>query len=163
MIIVMVRGIVGIVVIAFGLMFIVRPWKAHFAQKRLASEGVRATATVTGRDIEKRASRDSQGGLRTYYIIQYTFETETGRPIECKRGIDKEKWDNLFAGSKIEVIYDSDDPENQFPVGQATMSSLTMPMIIVTSFGMLVVALGVLVILWPLIARAVQKRREDPV
>ena len=162
----MIKAIVGIAVIAFGLAFAVIPWKWHLAGKKLTSEGARAIATVTARDIQKQANTTGGGqrrGKRTYYILDYVFETEDGRSVTCKRGVRKEKWDSLAVGSTIEVVYDRGDPEKGFPVGEAPAAGATLPMAMAV-FGVLTVAMGAAIMLWPALARATGKtdQRSSP-
>jgi len=143
MVVRMVRGIFGGLCIVFGLMFIGNPWKPYLEQKKLANEGVRTTAKVTGKKIWQR--HDGPDG----YSITYTFKPEGRAAVTVSKGVKRKTFGRVYRGSPIEVIYDKDDPQKGYPVGEKPHAMNVIGPFIGAAFGMVWIAIGAAIIFVP--------------
>ena len=85
-----------------------------FSEQRFEAEGVKASATLTGKNVETNRSRDRETNRITEtqsYYLHYSFETKEGRKIEAKDTVAKERWEELAEGAAIEIQYLPGAPE----------------------------------------------------
>ena len=137
------RRIIGAVFILLGLLFIVLAWGGHFQSKKVIAKGGRAVAGITDKKIERSrpGAPLSDPAVTIDYNIYYTFRTNDGNKLDGRYGIRKETWDNLKIGDSIEVAYDFDNPNYNFPAGEGTLVSAGMP-VALSVFGLISIFVG---------------------
>lgn len=134
--------IVGIICIGLGLLFIVAAWGGHFQSKKVMDEGGRAAADITDKKISQSVSGTGrQRTTTTDYDVYYVFETENGETVQGRYSIRKDTWDHLDIGDSIEIAYDFEDPNYNFPVGEGSLVSVGMP-IVLSFFGLIPLFIG---------------------
>lgn len=92
-------------------------------ENRILSEGGRAMAEITGKKINKgsRGGRHTRSAA-TYYAIYYRFKDGQGNWVKGKRSwLSAEDgkvliWDKKDMGDAMEVAYDPNFPDKNFPV-----------------------------------------------
>ncbi len=143
---------VGIFIMAFGCLFLFvvffGPGKQYRWQKKMAKDGIRATAEVKALD-RKWTSVSGAEKRQYFYTIEYTFQTESGRTVTGSDSLMEDKWAELGAGvgSTIQVIYDKDDPQSGHPVGWGQGKTEGYLMLILVTFGILAIALGIAIVI----------------
>lgn len=132
--------VIGPIFILFGLLFVILAWGGHFQSKKVMNEGGRAVAKITDKKTERsgRSYKDTGG---TDFNVYYTFETKDGKAMAGLYPIRKERWDSLRTGDSIEVAYDYDNPNYNFPVGEGSLVSAGMP-IALSIFGIISIFVG---------------------
>jgi hypothetical protein len=135
--------IIGTVFILLGLLFIVLAWGGHFQSKKVIDKGSRAVAGITDKKIERSrpGAPLSDPAVSIDYNIYYTFRTNDGKKLDGRYAIRKGTWDNLKIGDSIEVAYDFENPNYNFPVGEGTLVSAGMP-VALSVFGLISIFVG---------------------
>lgn len=136
----------GAALILLGLLFIILAWGGHFQSKRVMHEGGRAVAKVTNKKIERSYAGPRPGITENKpesidYDVYYVFRTKDGKSIDGRYAIRKETWDRLKIGDSIEVAYDLDNPNYNFPAGEGSLVSAGMPLAL-SVFGLIAILLG---------------------
>ena len=140
------RLIAGICAIGLGIFFIITVWGGHFQSKKVINEGGRAIGQV----IDKKISRHRTGTTRhrhyrTDHDVYYNFKTKNGETIKSHYAISKDKWNGLKIGDTIEIAYDLDKPNYNFPLGEGSLVPIGMP-IALSFFGLIPIAIGSILI-----------------
>ncbi len=135
--------IIGTVFILLGLLFIVLAWGGHFQSKKVIDKGGRAVAGITDKKIERSrpGAPLSDPAVSIDFNIYYTFRTNDGKKLDGRYAIRKGTWDNLKIGDSIEVAYDFDNPNYNFPVGEGALVSAGMP-VALSVFGLISILVG---------------------
>lgn len=135
--------IIGTVFALLGLLFIVLAWGGHFQSKKVIDKGSRAVAGITGKKIERSrpGAPLSNPAVSIDFNIYYTFKTNDGKKLDGRYAIRKGTWDNLKIGDSIEIAYDSDNPNYNFPVGEGALVSAGMP-VALSVFGLISILVG---------------------
>ena len=84
------------------------------SERRFEAEGVKTSASVTGKKVETSRSRDSETRRVTEtqsYYLYYVFDTIRGQRVEARDTVEKDRWGELNQGASIEVQYLPDRPE----------------------------------------------------
>ena len=133
----------GAALILLGLLFIVLAWGGHFQSKRVMHEGGRSVTKITDKKIERSrpGAPLSDPAVTIDYNVYYTFETNDGKNIDGRYAIRKGTWDKLKIGDSIEVAYDFNNLDYNFPVGEGSLVSAGMPAAL-SVFGLVAVFVG---------------------
>jgi len=134
------RKTIGIIFVLFGILFIVLAWGGHFQSKKVIDKGGRATAYITDKKIE-RSGRSYKDTGSTDFNVYYTFKSKDGKAMAGRYPIRKETWYSLKTGDSIEVAYDFDNPNYNFPAGEGTLVSAGMP-VALSVFGLISIFVG---------------------
>jgi hypothetical protein len=127
--------IVGVVLIALGLLMALGAWGAYRHDTGIVASGVVAEGTV----VAKRYRPDNPN---EYYWIDYRFPLPDGRTLERSWSVGRKRWDVLKPGDRIPIRYQADDPSRNFPDGSGN-TSLGL-VIFASCFGATFAAAGLL-------------------
>jgi hypothetical protein len=131
--------ILGLVFVLVGLVVIVGSIGAYLKDSSIATQGARATGTIT----EKFAHRPSGKGPK--HRVRYRFSIASGQQFEATSDTyAQEDWERLRVGQPIDIRFDPQDPSRSFPMGQG-FTSMTMT-VFSSVMGLLATALGALML-----------------
>lgn len=102
---------------------------------RLLRAGGRAHGTVI--ECDETAISSGRGPTRRYFLPVVGFTTKRGEEFVYRA--DRGGRVALAKGSRVEILYDPDNPQN---AQLATFRSLWLPASIVSTFGLLFLAMG---------------------
>lgn len=132
---------IGVIFVLLGILFIVLTWGGHVRSKEVMGKGDRAVATVTDKKVERTRAYPADNtsvDLNVYYV----FETKDKKGIKGNYSVrGKETWDKLNIGDSIEVAYDPENPDYNFPAGEGSLVSPGMP-IALSVFGLISILVG---------------------
>jgi hypothetical protein len=133
----------GAALIFLGLLFIVLAWGGHFQSSKVMHEGGRAVARVTDKKMERSrpGAPLSDPAVTIDYNVYYTFRTNEGKNIDGRYAIRKGTWDNVTIGNSIEVAYDFDNPNYNFPFDEGSLVPAGMP-IALSILGVMAIVVG---------------------
>jgi hypothetical protein len=136
----------GAIFVLFGTLCIIVSWVFYLNTRRII-EGNRAMAEITDKTTYRRSDSDSHKTY-TYYRIKYKFAAENGQVVSSDCTMHKEKWDQLKIGGPVEIAYDRDNPQKEFPaegrlvaITEGDSGSIVMP-ILATAFGSMFALIG---------------------
>ena len=106
----------GLVFLTVGLLILVGSWGAYVSDSGIQESGGRSMGHVTGKQVAKAADGDSD------FYVDYSFAIADGRIVTASRGISKADWERVRVGQTIEIRYDRDNPNRNFPAGMGNTS-----------------------------------------
>ena len=92
-----------------GLGGVVAAWGAYFTDAGIERSGPRALARLDQKFVVGSDDGD--------HVIRYSFQPAQGPAIHTTLSIGTELWMDLREGQALEIRYDADNPERNFPAG----------------------------------------------
>ena len=137
----------GLLFLAVGILFIFGSLGAYKRDTDILNNGLRASAQVLALDSVTPADGDAD------HFVKYAFTGQDGVTYKNERIIGKTVWDKLVVGETIEIAYQANNPDKNFPVTGGGVTSLVL-VFIMSIFGLGMSAFG-LALVWAVVERQI--------
>lgn len=130
--------VAGVLFFTLGFVAAVGSWVAYRLDTGIERNGQRVEGHITRKSLLFVADGDSD------YNVEYWFQLPSGERVESARGVHKGLWSTLKEGESLVVLYSTENPKRNFPLGGGVTSIGTTAFVsfvstIVAVFGALLI------------------------
>ena len=108
--------VMGTLFFVVGCIGAIGSWGAYRLDTSIEKSGQRAEGRIMNKSVLFAADGDSD------YIVEYQFNLPSGKRVEAVRGVNKELWNTLRDGEAFVVLYSTENPKRNFPLGGGVTS-----------------------------------------